>query len=189
MSTPPALSPAATPVESLPAPEPRYVGLVTRAIAIVVDAALISLVTFIVAGGVALILALIHHPRRLEILVAAIGAAASVLWTVGYFVTFWASTGQTPGMRLMQIRVLTARGDRVTPSRGVVRCVGLVLAALPLFAGFVPVLFDSRRRGLQDHLARTVVVEAPQLSLAEALQAGKRVGDDPSLGEPRAPGA
>jgi uncharacterized RDD family membrane protein YckC len=42
-----------------------------------------------------------------------------------------------------------------------VRLAALVLAALPLFAGFVPILFDERRRGLQDMLAGTVVVLAP----------------------------
>ena len=32
------------------------------------------------------------------------------------------------------------------------------LAAIPLFAGYVPILFSDRRRGFQDWLARTVVV-------------------------------
>jgi hypothetical protein len=56
----------------------------------------------------------------------------------------------------------------------VVRCIGVVLAALPLFAGFVPILFDSRRRGFQDWLARTTVVEAPGPSIAEVSRAKKR---------------
>jgi uncharacterized RDD family membrane protein YckC len=34
----------------------------------------------------------------------------------------------------------------------------MVLAAIPLFAGFLLILFDGRRRGLQDLLARTIVV-------------------------------
>jgi hypothetical protein len=38
--------------------------------------------------------------------------------------------------------------------------VGLTLAAIPLGAGFLPILFDERRRGLQDMLARTVVISA-----------------------------
>jgi uncharacterized RDD family membrane protein YckC len=33
-----------------------------------------------------------------------------------------------------------------------------VIAIIPLFAGYLPVLFDSRRRGLPDLLAGTVVV-------------------------------
>ncbi len=36
--------------------------------------------------------------------------------------------------------------------------IGLVLSIVPLFAGFLPVLFDRRRRGLADMLAGTVVV-------------------------------
>jgi uncharacterized RDD family membrane protein YckC len=39
-----------------------------------------------------------------------------------------------------------------------VRLVGLVLAIGPMFAGFVPVLFTERRRGLPDFLAGTVVL-------------------------------
>jgi uncharacterized RDD family membrane protein YckC len=45
--------------------------------------------------------------------------------------------------------------------RSLIRLVGLVLAIIPCFAGFVPVVFDSRRRGLQDFMAGTVVVFDP----------------------------
>ena len=38
------------------------------------------------------------------------------------------------------------------------RLVGLVLAIIPLCAGFIPVLFSERRRALPDYLAGTVVV-------------------------------
>lgn len=178
MSIPPAAAPVAAPVETSVAQQARYVGLVTRAIAIVIDVAIIVIVAMVVGGCVALILAVIHHPRSLETLIAVVGGAVYILWTIGYFVSFWSGTGQTPGMRVMQIRVLTARGERVGVRRGLVRCAGLVLAALPLFAGFFSIPFDSRRRGLQDYLAHTVVVEAPQLSLAETRRARTRAGDD-----------
>ena len=54
------------------------------------------------------------------------------------------------------------------------RCVGVVLAALPLFAGFVPILFDSRRRGFQDWLPHTTVVKARGPSIAGVSRAKKR---------------
>ncbi|HZE05851.1 MAG TPA: RDD family protein [Solirubrobacteraceae bacterium] len=189
MSAPPATPQAGAPGRPSFEDQARYVGLVTRAVAMVIDAALINVAATIVGVGVGLILALIHPPQKLDVVIGAIGAAVYVLWTVGYFVSFWAGTGQTPGMRLMQIRVLTARGDRVKPRRGVVRCVGLVLAALPLFAGFVPIIFDRRRRGFQDHLAHTVVVEAPQLSVAAMRRARRRADYDASRRlPPPAPG-
>ncbi|HEX6663514.1 MAG TPA: hypothetical protein VF025_07535, partial [Gaiellaceae bacterium] len=45
--------------------------------------------------------------------------------------------------------------------RSSVRFVGLVLAIVPWFAGFLPVLVDGRRRSLPDFLARTLVVYEP----------------------------
>jgi hypothetical protein len=36
------------------------------------------------------------------------------------------------------------------------------------------ILFNRRRRGLQDYLARTVVIEAPQVSFAEARRTERR---------------
>jgi uncharacterized RDD family membrane protein YckC len=76
----------------------------------------------------------------------------------GYFVLFWSSAGQTPGMRLLRLRVRTAAGDPPSVGRSIVRVIGLVLAIVPLFLGFVPVLFDERRRGLADFMAGTTVV-------------------------------
>jgi len=91
-----------------------------------------------------------------------VGSVAYGLWLVGYFVVFWSATGQTPGNRLLQIRVCRA-ADGEAPSAGaaLLRFGGLILAALPLFAGFVPILLDDRRRGLHDMIAGTVVVPAP----------------------------
>ncbi len=43
-----------------------------------------------------------------------------------------------------------------------VRVVGMVLAAIPLMAGYALILFDDRRQGLQDKLARTFVLYVPE---------------------------
>jgi uncharacterized RDD family membrane protein YckC len=77
-----------------------------------------------------------------------------------YFVLFWSTAGQTPGMRLMGLRVMTPRGEHPGVARSVVRLIGLGLAIVPLFLGFLPVLVDARRRGLHDFLAGTVVLYA-----------------------------
>ena len=81
-------------------------------IAFVLDATLINLVAIIVAVGASLILSLFHIPKELKTVLAAIAGAAYIVWSIGYFVAFWSSTGQTPGSRLMQIRVVTANGRR-----------------------------------------------------------------------------
>jgi uncharacterized RDD family membrane protein YckC len=148
------------------ATELRYEGLVTRGIAFTIDAAIIDLVAIAVAGAVALTLSVLSVPKdSLDTVLIAVGGALFLVWSVGYFVTFWSTTGQTPGSRLMRITVRTAGGgDVLRPRRAAVRFVGLVLAAIPLLAGFVPILFDERRRGLHDMLAGTVVVEDSELS-------------------------
>ena len=89
------------------------------------------------------------------------GALLSSGWFIlagAYFVLFWSAAGQTLGMRLLRLRVLGESGGGLSIGRAVVRFAGLLLAIVPLFAGFVPVLFTERRRGLPDYLAGTVVV-------------------------------
>jgi uncharacterized RDD family membrane protein YckC len=147
------------------ATEPRYEGLVTRGIAFAIDAAVIDLVAIVVAGGVALALSVLSVPKEsLDTVLIASGAALFLGWSVGYFVTFWSTTGQTPGSRLMRIMVCGANdGSILGPRRAAFRFACVVLAVIPLLAGFLPILFDDRRRGLHDILAGTVVVEAPGL--------------------------
>ncbi len=140
----------------------EYVGIVTRAIAFATDAAVIQVVAIAVAGTFALILSVLSPPDKVDAVLLVVGSVAYGLWLVGYFVVFWSATGQTPGNRLLQIRVCRA-ADGEAPSAGaaLLRFGGLILAALPLFAGFVPILLDDRRRGLHDMIAGTVVVPAP----------------------------
>ena len=136
-----------------------YAGLVTRAIAFAVDAAIINLVAATVAVIVGLGMSVLDPPDVVVAAVVAVGGVAYVLWSVAYFATFWSTTGQTPGSRAMGIRVVCAQGDEpVSLRRALTRLVGMVLAAIPFFAGFLLIAFDDRRRGLQDRVAHTLVL-------------------------------
>jgi uncharacterized RDD family membrane protein YckC len=143
-------------------PSRRYVGLITRALAFAIDAGIVNAVAIVTAAVVSLTFSVVTVPNEVQVVVAAVGGMVYLLWTMGYFATFWATTGQTPGSRVLRIRVIPASGERLPPRRALVRFVGLTLAAIPLFAGFLPILVDDRRRGLHDMLARTVVVDAPR---------------------------
>jgi hypothetical protein len=57
---------------------------------------------------------------------------------------FLVDDGQTADALVMQIRLVTCHGQKVKPARAIVRSVAMNLAALPLFAGYLPILF---RRG------------------------------------------
>ena len=139
-----------------------YAGLVTRAIAFAIDAAIINLAAATVAVVIGLGMSVLNVPDVVVAAAVAAGGVAYVLWTVAYFTTFWSTTGQTPGSRVMGIQVVCAQGDeRVSLRRAVTRLAGMVLAAIPFFAGFLLIAVDDRRRGLQDRLARTLVLYGP----------------------------
>lgn len=156
------------------AQSPRYIGLASRGVSAVIDAAIITVAAIMFEFGAALVLSLLHLSSPAKAILAAIGGALYILWAVAYFVAFWSGAGQTPGARVLQMRVISAGGGRVRPSQAALRCLGVFLAALPLFAGFVPILFDSKRRGFQDYLAHTLVIEAPQTSFAQVRRIKQR---------------
>jgi uncharacterized RDD family membrane protein YckC len=140
-----------------------YAGLVTRAIAFAIDAAVIVGVAVLVVAVVALASTVLHISTDARPILLVIGAAAYVIWSAGYFVAFWASNGRTVGNRVMYIRVIPAAGsDTLGYRRAVQRFIGLVLAVLPLFLGLVPMLLNDRRRGFQDRVGNTVVVHDPE---------------------------
>ena len=136
---------------------PLYGGIVTRALALAADAVLVTALHMLVVGVVALVTSLVGDLHSGWI----VGALLAISWTVIaglYFVLFWSAAGQTPGMRLLGLRVHTAAGGVPSVGRSIVRMVGLMLSIALLFLGFVPVLFDDRRRGLADFMAGTTVL-------------------------------
>jgi uncharacterized RDD family membrane protein YckC len=136
----------------------QFAGVASRGVALVVDAFAIVAGTAVIGGAASLVAAVVGGLRP-EWLAQGLLSLAAVAIAVGYFVLFWHTAGQTPGMRLMHVRVLSKRGDRrLTAWQAVVRTIGLALAIIPCFLGFVPALFDRRRRALPDYLAGTVVV-------------------------------
>jgi uncharacterized RDD family membrane protein YckC len=142
------------------ADEQPYAGLVTRTVALAIDAAALTVGFAVASGVVGLILSLFTAVE-----VSSPGAVLGVAggWTlvvVSYFILFWTLTGATPGMRLMRMQVVDGRGVPPGLGRSALRMVGAVLAAIPLFAGYLLVLVDDRRRGLHDMIAGTVVVYA-----------------------------
>ena len=83
--------------------------------------------------------------------------AVFTLSTIVYYVFFWTITGQTLGMILMGLRVVTIEGRRLTVWRAIIRFIGYIIAALPFFLGFAWILVDNRRQGWHDKLAGTYV--------------------------------
>jgi uncharacterized RDD family membrane protein YckC len=143
-----------------------YAGIATRAVALAIDVA-IAQVMFFAGGAVLALVGSLVANLKFSVATGVLAACAWALVVGAYFVIFWSTAGQTPGMRVLGLRVLAAGGGHPGVGQSVVRVVGLALAIIPLFAGFLPVLVDDRRRALQDLIARTTVVYAAQDAPAE----------------------
>jgi uncharacterized RDD family membrane protein YckC len=139
-------------------PAREYGGIVTRAVAFLIDATIINVGTLLLGAGAALVASVIV-PEGLDPGLGTVLAGLGTWWVAGaaYFVAFWTLTGQTAGMRVMRLGVSDAAGARLRLPRAVVRLVGMWLAAIPLMAGYALILFDDRRQGLHDKLAGTFV--------------------------------
>jgi uncharacterized RDD family membrane protein YckC len=136
----------------------RFAGVASRGIALVVDALAVAAI-FVAFDAAAGLVAWLVGGLRPHWLAGLLLGIAGVIVAGGYFTLFWATVGQTPGMRLMHVRVHSLRtGGRLTIGWALLRTIGLVLAAVPCFLGFVPAFFDRRGRALPDYVARTVVL-------------------------------
>ena len=85
-----------------------------------------------------------------------IGAIAIALV---YALIFHLTTGRTPGMRAVRVRVIDLYGDPPSTGRALVRCAGYLACVATLGLGFLWVAFDSEKRGLHDVLSGTLVVK------------------------------
>jgi uncharacterized RDD family membrane protein YckC len=140
-----------------PAGTTPYGGVVTRALALTVDALLIVVIFTAVSGFVALISSLVGTLRPTWLVGTLLGAGW-VLIGGAYFVPFWSAAGRTPGMQLLRVRVRVGSGGPPGVGRSIVRALATWISIVPFFAGYLPVLFDRRRRGLPDLVAGTEVV-------------------------------
>jgi uncharacterized RDD family membrane protein YckC len=136
-----------------------YAGVATRAVALAIDVAIAHAIVF-AGGAVFALVGSLVGDLQLDTAGRIIAAFAWAAVVGTYFVLFWSTAGQTPGMRVMAVRLMGYDGRHPGVGRSIVRLIGLGLAIIPLFLGFVPALLDARRRALPDFLAGTVVLYA-----------------------------
>jgi uncharacterized RDD family membrane protein YckC len=74
------------------------------------------------------------------------------------FIAFWSLVGQTPGMRLLSIRLDVSGSREVGLRRAFRRLLAIPLALLPAGLGFLAILMSPTRRGWHDRIAGTAVV-------------------------------
>jgi uncharacterized RDD family membrane protein YckC len=136
-----------------PAPGIEFASPGARLVGYIADI-LIQGVLFVVLAILSIVLAVIFFP------LAILSALAIVALAVGYFPYFWATSGQTPGMAIMKIKVVRdADGGPVTAGAAILRLLGFWVSTFVFYLGFIWIFVDKRRRGWMDLIAGTVVVE------------------------------
>ena len=76
----------------------------------------------------------------------------------GYFIAFTTVGGQSIGKMALGIKVISREESVVPIGRATVRTLACIVSALPLGAGFLPVVLGADRLALHDRVAHTRVV-------------------------------
>ena len=106
--------------------------------------------------------------------VIVISNMVSTTVTVAYSVAFWVWRGQTLGKMVMNIKVLRADGTNINFGYALLRYLGYIICSLMLGAGFLWIAFDSRKQGIHDKIADTVVVKLPEPTRTQTALASPR---------------
>ena len=151
----------------------HYSGFISRLIAFVIDAVVISIVTLVVSWFANLTLDMLQTRLLLDILIERVPIIAPVviaifhpvtaailvlLFTILYHVLFWYFAGQTVGKALMGLRVVPLQGGRLPLWRSFLRYFGYYLSGILLGLGFIWIIIDDRRMAWHDKLAQTCVI-------------------------------
>jgi uncharacterized RDD family membrane protein YckC len=139
--------------------ETTEVGIATRGVAAAVDLGLLFLVLSIGSGLLASVVPAVSGGSD-GLSLTGVLTLGAVGFLIGgtLFVAFWALIGQTPGMRLLSIRLDVNGSNEVGLRRALRRIFAIPLSLLPLGLGYLAIIRSRERRGWHDRIAGTSVV-------------------------------
>jgi uncharacterized RDD family membrane protein YckC len=153
----------------------QYAGIVSRILAFGVDLAIISVTLMVSWWLIGATLAIIgidlldcksteaasglrQYLDTMCWLATVAMAAFTVLFGPLYFFVSWMFTGRTIGTGIFGMRVVDTDGYEIGGWSAALRVLGYGVCILTLGLGFLWAAVDSRRMGLHDKIARTVVI-------------------------------
>jgi uncharacterized RDD family membrane protein YckC len=140
-----------------PAEGLAYAGFWIRVVAWILDAIVLAVITVALAPLAGTGTIVTTGPNQVSVNYGA--NAFGTLVGLVYFVGFWATRGQTPGMIPFRLRVVrVADGSRPDWVISLLRYVGLIISFVVVLLGVIWVAFDSRKQGWHDKIASTLVV-------------------------------
>jgi uncharacterized RDD family membrane protein YckC len=176
-----------------------YSGAVSRLAAFALDLVISSLLFTLALAAVNFSAGIvIGHPVHWSRSNSLVVAIISGVWLFVYFAYCWATTGKTPGMTLLGIRVVRADGAHAEPWRAVVRTLILPISVALFWLSLPLILVQREHQAPHDLVAGTAVVYAWDARAARwrLLARGQRppallpgpqpsaTGDAPPAGQP-----
>jgi uncharacterized RDD family membrane protein YckC len=145
----------------------QYAGIVSRTVAFVLDALIVS----VSLGSTTWFLVTIDSFLNLGLLTQVDDATRALIatilggstWFLLYHVIFLTFVGRTLGKAFMGLRVITNDGHRPSVWRAVLRVWAYFLSAMVLGLGFLWILVSDQRQGWHDKLAGTYVIYDQQV--------------------------
>jgi uncharacterized RDD family membrane protein YckC len=147
-------------------------GIGSRFLAAIIDSALIVLAEVALFLAIAQVTSILQFAESVWL---AIGATLGFVILWGYYIAFeltW--NGQSPGKRLIGLRVVTEGGRPMTVLGSIIRNLIRIIDFLPLFYGIgvITMFIDERARRLGDLAAGTLVVRERADVTLESLVTG-----------------
>lgn len=161
----------------------QYAGFATRAVALVIDLVIISVVLLAINWFVASVLGLLNLQvgdcvqqltgRQASTDFCSLITNGSLILAICfaplYFIFFWiVGDGTTPGNAIMGLRVVRMSAKPIRLHIAIVRWIGFIVCILSLGLGFLWVLLDNQRQGWHDTMAGTCVLYTRPVQSDEA---------------------
>lgn len=121
-------------------------GVGTRFIALIIDGFILGIITWVIG-------LVLGNANTGGIFGFVIGVAYQ--W---YFLT--QQNGQTPGKKIMGIRVIKVTGQPLQGADAIIRYIGYYINSIVIMIGWVWAIFDENSQGWHDKLAGTYVIRA-----------------------------
>lgn len=148
----------------------KTAGFFSRTVALMLDLFLLAVIQLMSGVVFFLILQFFHYEQILNFVASLLGVDNFIvqltglispiffLMTLGYFVFFWTLVGYTPGKALLGLKIVRQNGQHLSVGRSILRYFGYLVSAVPLFLGFIWILFDHQHEGWHDKIANTHVI-------------------------------
>jgi uncharacterized RDD family membrane protein YckC len=145
-------------------------GFFSRSLAFVIDIFLLVFLGLMIGGVTFLVLHFFNYKKILDFVKSLLGVNDQIgqfivlispllfLVVLVYFVFFWTLVGYTPGKALLGLQIVRQDGRPLSAGRAIIRFLAYWISAIPLFMGFIWVLFDRQHEGWHDKISNTHVI-------------------------------